>query len=122
MKNCKRRIILMLGFLLVGSMMMAQQVRKVSGVVRDGAGLPLSGITIQLKGKNVTTTTDDRGAFSISAQESDVMVLTGVGFVSQEINVAGFKNSDITMTVSRNTLNEVVVTALGVTKQKKELG
>ena len=112
----------MLGFLLVGSMMMAQQVRKISGVVRDGAGLPLSGITIQLKGKNVTTTTDDRGAFSISAQESDVIVLTGVGFVSQEIKVAGFKNSDITMTVSRNTLNEVVVTALGVTKQKKELG
>ena len=112
---------MLLGFFLIGSMVMAQQAKNVTGSVRDVSGQPLAGITVQLKGKTTFSTTDEKGIFSIAATDNDILVISGIGFENQEIK-GSTKRPDITMVISRNTMTEVVVTALGVTRQKRQLG
>lgn len=122
MRISKWSYLMALSILLCGSMLMAQTTKNLSGTVRDASGAPAAGVTVQVKGKNIFTTTDDRGVFSISAGGQDILVFTGVGFTSREIAAATYKESDIQLTASQNTLNEVVVTALGISKEKKQLG
>ena len=61
----------------------------VTGVVRDAEGHPLSGATVRVKGKNLSTGTNEKGAFSIVASEGDVLVVSYIGYVNQEIPVRG---------------------------------
>ncbi len=94
---------------------------KVTGVVRDGNGEPLIGATVQVKGTNRVTATDINGKYSIQAAPGSTLVIKYVGSPTQEVNVTG-TSMDITMDDANNTLDEVVVTALGIKKDRKSLG
>lgn len=95
----------------------------VNGTVTDNAsGKPIAGASIQIKGSKAGTTTDNNGNFSINVPNKAVLIVTSVGYERQEIPVNGQKVLNINLQPSATGLNEVVVTALGITREAKALG
>ena len=94
---------------------------SVSGTVSDSSGVPLPGATVVVAGTSNGVTTDFDGVYSISASEGDVLSVSYVGFVTQNVTVGASASVNVTL-VSDNTLEEVVVTALGITREAKSLG
>jgi TonB-linked SusC/RagA family outer membrane protein len=95
----------------------------VRGVVTspgDGTGIP--GVNIVVKGTQTGTITDAEGRYSLSVRDqSAVLVFSSIGFISQEVAVSGREAIDIVLEPSLVELGEVVVTALGISKEKKSL-
>jgi TonB-linked SusC/RagA family outer membrane protein len=100
---------------------MSQQ-RNISGTVRAENQTPLEGVTISVKNTNRVTQTDANGQFSIQAATGETLVITYVGYMLQELKVNNSSDLAVTMRTSGNNMNEVVVTALGIPKQRKALG
>jgi TonB-linked SusC/RagA family outer membrane protein len=101
----------------------AAMAQTVTGTVTDAANKPLPGVTVTVKGTNRATVTNDAGSFSINASGTDVLVLTSVGFATQEIPVN--RRSSITINMAAGAgqnLDEVVVTALGIRRESRKLG
>ncbi|MDE5761263.1 TonB-dependent receptor [Bacteroides sp.] len=97
-----------------------QQAGKIQGTVVDETGEPIIGVTIQVKGKpNLGTITDVDGKFSINVSPKDVLTVSFIGFVTQEIKVGNQTLLSIKLKEDNEMLDEVVVTAFG-TGQKKE--
>ncbi len=94
---------------------------SVSGTVSDSSGVPLPGATVIVAGTSNGVTTDFDGIYSISASEGDVLSISYVGFVTQNVTVGASATINVTL-VSDNALEEVVVTALGITREAKSLG
>lgn len=93
------------------------------GVVLDQQGLPLLGATLTEKGTNKGATTDFDGRFSLQVSDPKALVVISfIGFDTKEINANDPGISQITLQESINALNEVVVTALGITREEKSLG
>ncbi|WP_316634433.1 SusC/RagA family TonB-linked outer membrane protein [uncultured Flavobacterium sp.] len=113
------------GFLVLLVVLMAQltfaQERAVSGIVSDNAGMPLPGVSVLVKGTKTGTQTDFDGKYSIKASPSQTLVFTYIGMKSQEIS-AGSTSVNVKLTSSSVELEGVVVTALGIKKEKKSLG
>ena len=91
--------------------------QSVSGVVTSEDG-PLPGATVVVKGTNDGTTTDFDGNFTINAGADDVLVVSFVGFVSQEVAVAGQDNITVNL-VSDSELDEVIVTGYGSQNERE---
>ena len=83
---------------------------------------PIPGVTVMLKGANRGTSTNVDGRFTITAKPGDILLISGVGITAQEITIGSDGKVMLTVEQSDNSLNEVVVTALGVKKEKKKLG
>jgi TonB-linked SusC/RagA family outer membrane protein len=94
---------------------------RISGSIRNAEGLPLQGATIMIKNNRGSATTDATGQFSISAEPNQVLIISFVGYQSQEVPVKGRTNIDIVLQKTLTELNEVVVTALGIKRQVKAL-
>lgn len=75
----------------------------VSGVVRSAEGTPLSGATISIKGKNVSTSTDEQGRFSLAAEPGDRLIISFVGYETKEIKAGN--STTITITLARRESN-----------------
>lgn len=105
-------------FLLFTSLTFAQ--KKVSGKVTDGeSGVGLPGVTVSIKGTTKGTTTDVNGAYSLEgASESNVLVYSSIGYVTQEITVGSKSVLDVAMQSDTKALQEVVVT--GYASQRKK--
>ena len=110
---------LTLSFMIMFQWGLAQS--SVSGTVSDSSGVPLPGATVVVAGTSNGVTTDFDGVYSISASEGDVLSVSYVGFVTQNVTVGASATINVTL-VSDNTLEEVVVTALGITREAKSLG
>ena len=100
---------------------MAQQ-RNISGTVKGENQSPLQGATITVKNSDRVTQTDVNGRFSIQAATGEILVITYVGYELQELKVNNNSVFAVTMNVSGSNMNEVVVTALGIKKERKALG
>jgi TonB-linked SusC/RagA family outer membrane protein len=100
------------------------QAVKVSGVITEkSTGLPLPGVSISIKGGTAGTQTSTDGKFSIQANTNDVLRIAFIGYNSQEVTITNAANPiNISLEESQNSLNEVVVTALNITRKKKSLG
>ena len=96
------------------------QTMKATGVITDASGEPLIGATVMLKGTKRGVTTDVNGHFSIDAPNGSTLIVSYVGMVTREIKVGG-KPVNVTLE-GGNALDEVVVTALGIKREKKSLG
>jgi TonB-linked SusC/RagA family outer membrane protein len=95
----------------------------ISGTVTDKNGLALPGVSIRIKGAAGGTTTDRNGNFSINVPTSNsTLMLSFIGYKTQEVEINGRSNLRITMGEDNNELTEVVVTALGISREKKSLG
>ena len=86
---------------------------KVTGVVRDANGEPLIGATVKVKGTNQGTATDVDGKYSIKAAPGSTLVISYIGSAPKEVKVSG-SVLDIDLADSTTSLDEVVVTALGI--------
>ena len=113
-KNSLLRIFMTLAFSFLSN---AQQV---TGSVSDDNGIPLPGASIVIQGSSSGTTTDFDGNFSIETSQGSTLVISYVGYESQQV-VVGSSPINVQLT-SDNALDEVVVTALGLTREKKSLG
>jgi TonB-linked SusC/RagA family outer membrane protein len=113
------------GFLVLLIVLVAQltfaQERAVSGVVSDNAGLPIPGVSVLVKGTNSGTQTDFDGKFSIKASPSQVLVFSYIGMKTQEIT-ASSSTVNVKLASDALELEGVVVTALGIKREKKSLG
>jgi len=100
------------------------QSRTVEGVVtgaEDGSALP--GVTVAVKGTSIGTITDAQGRYQIEVPEgSDQLVFSFVGLNTQELDVGSQSRVDVIMESDLLELDEVVVTAMGIRKEKKALG
>ena len=95
--------------------------KTLSGTVVDDLGIPLPGATVLEQGTTNGVSTDFDGNFSIEITEGAVLVISFVGYQSQEIVVG----SDDTISVALEAgsqLEEVIVTSLGITREKQALG
>lgn len=96
--------------------------RIIKGHVTDAKKETLPGVSIIVKGTNTGTTTGQDGGFSIKANSGDVLVLTYLGFKTKEVAVTDNTVYNIVLDEDAKGLSEVVVTALGVKKEKAKLG
>jgi TonB-linked SusC/RagA family outer membrane protein len=122
-KNClfmKKLMLLLTLFSFIGMSAFAQ--RTVTGTVTDDAGAAMPGVAVSVKGTTVGTMTKDDGTYSINApEESEFLVFSYIGMQTQEVAITG-DVVNVTMQPSDTELDEVVVTALGLTRDKKALG
>ncbi|MGA0559015.1 SusC/RagA family TonB-linked outer membrane protein [Larkinella sp. VNQ87] len=122
MKECKTRFTLFFALLLLcTSVVWAQQV-NVQGKVTDANQGAIPGANVLVKGTNRGTITDSEGRYSISVSKGSVLVIQSLGFVAQNITVGDQTTIDVALVEDDKTLDEVVVTALGIAKDKKALG
>jgi len=97
------------------------QERMVSGIVSDNSGMPIPGVNVVIKGTTSGTQTDFDGKFSIKATPSQTLVFSFVGMKTKEV-VASSATLNVTMADNSVELEGVVVTALGIKREKKALG
>lgn len=90
---------------------------QVTGVVKDETGTTMPSVTVMVKGKNVLTSTDVNGKFSINAAKSDVLQFRFVGYQIKEVPVGDQTTINISLQPDSKDLSEVVVT--GYSKQSK---
>ncbi len=127
-KDLVRRFIaslLFLTVLLTGHAVTAQNTSlKVKGTVTSSEdGIPLPGVSIVLKGTNTGTITDFDGTYDINVPNgTGTLVLSYLGFETQEISVSGQATINVVMAPGTEALDEVVVTALGIKREDKSLG
>jgi TonB-linked SusC/RagA family outer membrane protein len=112
---------LLLIFLCLGTSVFAQKL-NIEGSVRTRKGEPLTGSTVIVKGTANGVSADLNGKFSLQAKKGDVLLITFVGFEPQEVTVNDQSYLDIILNEAAQQLKEVVVTALGIEKQKTSLG
>jgi TonB-linked SusC/RagA family outer membrane protein len=96
--------------------------QTVSGIVTDAANKPLAAVTVSVKGRNTATSTDNAGRFSIAASGTDVLVFTSVGYTSQEVAINNRSSITVSLAIESQGLGEVVVTALGISKESRRIG
>jgi TonB-linked SusC/RagA family outer membrane protein len=115
---------LLLIVLFCSSVLLAQAQNRLTGQVKDavtGEGLP--GATIVIKGTATGTTTDVDGKYSItSTSASNVLVFSFVGYRVEEIMVGNQTVINVSLTPEMKTLDEVIVTAIGIKAEKKSIG
>jgi len=110
-------------FLLLLSNFVQAQTIAISGTVKGATGETLPGVSVFVKGTKQAVTTDNNGAFSISVAGKSTLVFSYIGFATREIEVTeATKTLAVTLNDADNALDEVVVTALGISRQKKSLG
>ncbi len=99
------------------------QKHVITGMVVDENGVPLPGVNVVIKGTTTGTVTDAGGRFSIQVPDGEtILVFSFVGFVSQEIPAGGQTALNVVLKESVQTLEKVVVTGLGITREQKSLG
>lgn len=115
----KRKLTMFLALFFIGIGIVTAQT-QVRGTVVDESGQPVIGATIQIKGTSQGTVTDVDGRFNLSAPANGTLVISYVGMRTQEVPVQ--PNVSVTLREDTEMLDEVVVTALGLTREKKTLG
>jgi TonB-linked SusC/RagA family outer membrane protein len=128
--QCWCKLILSLAFLLLSigkgfaeTTDIRQNTISVAGTVTSASdGMPLIGVSIVVKGTAEGTVSDMEGNYKINVPSNATLVFSYIGYITQEVAVAGRKNINIVMEESTETLSEVVVTALGIGREEKSLG
>ena len=120
MKKMILQMLLLGVFVLLASNTYSQN--RVNGVVSSSSGELLPGVNVVVKGTNSGVTTDLNGKYNITVPGTQAtLVFSFVGFETKEIAVAGKTVINVTLMQANVAINEVVVTALGISKSKKSL-
>lgn len=97
------------------------QGKTVSGSVTDESGLPLLGVTIIIDGSSTGTSTDFDGNYSINVAEGQVLAFSYIGYEEKKVTIGTSSVVNVILTPG-SALSEVVITALGVSREKQSLG
>ncbi len=101
----------------------AQQAKKVTGKVTDQSGLRLPGVTVVVKGTTTGTLTDMNGDFSLTGiADNATLQFSFIGMKTQELNRGGKSALSVVMQMETIEVADVVITALGIKREKKALG
>lgn len=100
-------------FIFLSNTLWAQQV---SGRVASG-DTSLAGVTVQVKGTNITTQTDENGRFTINAPRNSTLVFSYVGYGVHELNVGNSENMNVTLKSASSDMDEVVVVGYGTQRK-----
>ncbi len=95
---------------------------QVTGTVTEETGSPFPGVNVLVKGTTSGVVTDANGKYSINAPDDGILVFSFIGYKQQEIAVGSRTVVDLIMEPDLQSLDEVVVTALGIEKTTKSLG
>ena len=116
-KNYFKPIGLLVSLLLLCNLLAAQSV-EISGQVKDEAGSALPGVSILVKGTSIGTVTDIDGAYKLDVSSSDpILTYSYIGYLSQDINIAGRSKIDVVLVESIEKLAELVVVGYGTQKK-----
>jgi TonB-linked SusC/RagA family outer membrane protein len=96
------------------------QIKGTVTAAEDGSSLP--GVYVLIKGTNNGTATDATGQYQVTAPSNATLVFSSVGYKTQEIVLAGQSQLDVLMALDVTEVDEIVVTAIGMTRAKKALG
>ena len=112
----------LLGIVFIVSGTVSAQELTISGTVVDETGVPLPGVTVVVQGTTTGTSTDFDGNYQITVGQNSVLSFSYIGYKAQEINVGTSTVLNITLQPDAQSLDEVVVTALGISREKQTLG
>lgn len=94
----------------------------VTGTVKDAKGEAIPAVSILVKGSTQGVSSDAEGKFRINAAKGSVLIFRYIGYQTQEVTVGTSNTINVVLADESNNLNEVVVTALGIQREKKSLG
>ncbi|HEY8660599.1 MAG TPA: TonB-dependent receptor plug domain-containing protein, partial [Hanamia sp.] len=97
------------------------QTIPVTGRILSKDNTPVVGATVLVKGKKTGTKTDVNGTFTINANKGDILIISSVGHTTQQVKVTG-STLDVNLSNADKILDEVVVTAMDIKKNPRELG
>lgn len=100
----------------------AQQTKKISGVVKDPTGEPIIGANVVVKGTTTGVMTGLDGDFALEVPADAILEISYLGYAPQSIPVKGQTVFNVTLNEDTQKLDEVVVTALGIKRQSRSLG
>lgn len=119
----RKHILLLSSCLLLLLAQTFAQSKTITGTVTDPTGKPIPGASILIKGSRTGTSTKSDGTFSINVPEkAKTLVFSAIGWASQDIEVGDRTSFTVSLTAKENTLSEVVVTSLGIARDKRSLG
>ena len=121
LSNLKRFVLATIAVLSVTTAAFAQNV-AISGKVVDSNNEPVIGAYVVVEGTTVGTSTDANGGYRINAPANGTLTFTCIGYKTQSVAVGGRSVIDITLVDDAEMLQETVVTALGIKKDRKALG
>ena len=96
--------------------------QTVEGTVVDDQNVPLPGASIVIKGTAEGVVSDFDGNFSITTSSGDILIISYIGYETKEIVITAQTQIMVSLKASSNELEEVVVTALGIKKEKRRVG
>ncbi|MFD2589153.1 SusC/RagA family TonB-linked outer membrane protein [Croceitalea marina] len=117
----KLKYCMLLFLILVFQGAMAQK-KTVTGTVTDESGNPLPGVNVVEKGTSNGTSTDFDGNYNISVAEDAILVFSSLGYATIEMSAAGTTTLNVYLADDAESLDEVVVTALGIERDRRSLG
>lgn len=113
-----KKLITCLLIFMLGIIQAQAQDKTVTGTVFDETGGPLPGASITIKGTTKGVSTDFDGLFSITAKNTDILVVSFMGYTTKEITVGTKTTFNITLQPDQNVLDEVVLVSFGAQKKK----
>jgi TonB-linked SusC/RagA family outer membrane protein len=117
----RKRLLLLAGICMLLAHTVLAQTVEVSGRVTDSKGDPISGVSVTEKGTRNGTTTNAGGNFKIQVKANATLVFTSIGYGRKEVAVSG-NTVNVSMETASESISEVVVTSLGIKREKKALG
>lgn len=121
--NTHIRLLLVILSSFMSIVMSAQEQRiAITGKVKDAAGLSIIGANVSVEGTTIGTITDIDGNFKLEAPSNGKLKVSYIGYQTSIINIDKKNSFDITLKEDSEMLSEVVVTALGIKREKKALG
>jgi ferric enterobactin receptor len=115
-----RLLLFVFGLIFISNQALAQ--RTISGKVTNPKGVGLGNVTIQEKGKSLFAVTTTEGNFQITVSPDATLVFRYIGFITVEKKVGSENVLNVTLKEDLSTIDEVVVTAHGIDRDKKSLG
>jgi len=121
--SMKKKINLFVFFSLLGIQMLFAQSKQITGtVVADDDKLGMPGVSVVVQGTSRGVSTDIDGKYLINVDANDVLVFSFVGMIQQSIKIENQSIVDVVLKSLSIGVDEVVVTALGISRDKKSLG
>jgi len=119
-----RRNIIVLSTLCIlccASLLTWAQSTNLTGKITDESGVPVANVSIGIKGKSGGVVSNDNGEFTLSSTGKGTLVISAVGFETQEIKIDGLQRVTVTLKKTNTQLESVVVTAYGIRREKNTL-
>lgn len=117
----KKILALLIGLLVISIFSFGQE-KNITGKITNEQGEPVSYATIKIKGKGGGVSADVNGNYTISASPGDVLIISSTNSITREITVGVAGSINIQVAERDAILSEVVITALGISRESRSLG